>query len=87
MTTLKIQYKCCTDFANRSNISYYPPSSIPTSPTTTLTIGGTDVKATMTVPNKLIDKLASAAARGSETSSKAVAIAEELLPRATPRVT
>lgn len=59
----------------------------PASLITTLTIGGTDVRATMTVPKRLIDKLDSAAALGSETSSKAVAMAEELPPRATPRVT
>ena len=54
---------------------------------TTLNIGGTDVKATMTVPKRLIDKLDSAAALGSETRSNAVAMAEELPPSATPRVT
>ena len=49
-------------------------------------IGGTEVKATVMMPNKDIDKLDSAAALGSETSSKAVAIADEFAPRVTPRV-
>lgn len=54
---------------------------------TVLTTGGTEVKATVRSPNKAIERLESAAARGSETSNRAVAIAEELEPRATPRVT
>ncbi|MCJ1411318.1 hypothetical protein MMC19_005406 [Ptychographa xylographoides] len=54
---------------------------------TTRTIGGTDVNATMTVPNSPIDKLDNAAALGSDTRSNAVAIAEELHPKVTPRVT
>jgi hypothetical protein len=39
------------------------------------------------IPNKLILKLESAAALGSETRSSAVAIAEEFAPKATPLVT
>jgi len=50
------------------------------------TSGGIEVKATMIVPKRLIDKLEKAAARGSEASSIAVPIAEELPPRVTPRV-
>ena len=46
-----------------------------------------DVKATITVPKRLIDKLDSAAARGSDSMSKAVAIADEVPPSDTPRVT
>jgi hypothetical protein len=51
------------------------------------TIGGTDVKAKVIMPNKLILKLDSAAALGSDTSKSAVAIAEEFPPSVTPRVT
>lgn len=51
------------------------------------TIGGTDVNATVIVPNKPILKLDSAAARGSETSKTAVAIADEFPPSVTPLVT
>jgi len=50
-------------------------------------MGGTDVKATVIVPKRLIDKLDSAAARGSDVNSRAVAIAEEFPPKVTPRVT
>jgi len=50
------------------------------------TNGGTEVKATMIVPNRLIDRLEKAAARGSDASSIAVPIADELPPRVTPRV-
>jgi hypothetical protein len=52
-----------------------------------LTMTGTDVKANVMIPNKLILRLDSAAARGSETNKTAVAIAEEFPPRVTPRVT
>ena len=51
------------------------------------TITGTDVNARVMIPNKVILRLDSAAARGSETSNTAVAIAEEFPPRVTPRVT
>ena len=50
-------------------------------------MGGTEVRATMVVPNKPIDKLESAAALGSVTSNNAVAMAEEFPPNAIPRVT
>jgi len=50
------------------------------------TSGGMEVNATMIVPNKLIDRLEKAAALGSEASSIAVPIADELPPRVTPRV-
>jgi hypothetical protein len=46
-----------------------------------------DVKATVMVPKRLIDKLDKAAARGSDTRRRAVAIAEEFPPSVTPRVT
>lgn len=49
--------------------------------------GGIEVKATVIVPKRLIDKLDKAAARGSDTSRRAVAIAEEFPPSVTPRVT
>lgn len=52
-----------------------------------LTMGGIDVNKTVTVPNKLIDKLDSAAARGSVRRSTAVATALELTPKVTPLVT
>lgn len=52
-----------------------------------LAIGGMDVKRTVMVPNRLIDKLDNAAALGSDLSSRAVATAEEFAPRVTPRVT
>jgi hypothetical protein len=48
---------------------------------------GTDVKANVIMPNRLILRLDSAAALGSDTSKTAVAIAEELPPRVTPLVT
>jgi len=51
------------------------------------TIGGTDVNANVIIPNKLIDRLESAAARGSDCSRSAVAIALEFPPNATPLVT
>lgn len=60
---------------------------IPTSPLTALAIGGMDVNNTVIVPNKLIDRLDNAAALGSDLSKRAVATAEELAPRVTPRVT
>lgn len=44
------------------------------------------MNATVIVPNKLMDRLEKAAARGSDMSSSAVAIADELPPRVTPRV-
>ena len=59
----------------------------PTSPATARAIGGTDVRATMIAPKRPIDKLESAAALGSVTSSRAVARAEELPPNVTPLVT
>lgn len=52
-----------------------------------LTSGGTEVSATVIVPNRLIDRLESAAARGSVTNNSAVAIADELPPKVTPLVT
>lgn len=52
----------------------------------TLAMGGMDVNKTVMVPNKLIDKLDSAAARGSVRKRRAVAMAEELAPSVTPRV-
>lgn len=48
------------------------------------TIGGIDVNNTVIVPNRLMEKLDRAAARGSVRKSKAVAITEELAPRVTP---
>lgn len=59
----------------------------PTNESIALTMTGTDVKAKVMIPNKLILRLDSAAARGSETSKTAVAIAEEFPPSVTPRVT
>lgn len=59
----------------------------PTSERTTAASGGMDVKMTVMVPERLIDKLDSAAARGSVRRSKAVANAPELAPRVTPLVT
>lgn len=59
----------------------------PTSDLTVFAIGGMDVKRTVIVPKRLIDKLDSAAALGSERRRSAVATAEEFAPRVTPRVT
>ncbi|MCJ1485934.1 hypothetical protein MMC06_006109 [Schaereria dolodes] len=56
-------------------------------PDTARTIEETDVSATITVLNKLTDRLKSAAARGSDTSSRADAIADEFPHNATPWVT
>lgn len=50
-------------------------------------MGGTEVKTTVMMPNKLIDRLDSAAARGSDSSNNAVAIALEFPPSVTPLVT
>jgi hypothetical protein len=50
-------------------------------------MGGTDVNANVIIPNKLMDKLESAAARGSDNNRSAVAIALEFPPNVTPRVT
>lgn len=47
---------------------------------------GTEVIATVIVPNKPMARLENAAARGSVTRSKAVAMAEEFPPRVTPLV-
>lgn len=52
-----------------------------------LAIGGIDVNNTVTVPNRLIDRLDNAAARGSVLRSNAVAMALELTPKVTPLVT
>lgn len=59
----------------------------PTSDLTAFAIGGIDVNKTVMVPNRLIDKLDSAAARGSVLRRRAVATAEELAPSVTPLVT
>lgn len=50
-------------------------------------IEGTDVNDSVIIPNKLIDKLDNAAARGSDSKRSAVAIALEFPPSVTPRVT
>jgi hypothetical protein len=47
---------------------------------------GIDVNPTVIVPNSPIAKLEKAAARGSVTSNRAVAIADEFPPIVTPRV-
>lgn len=60
---------------------------MPTSTLTAFAIGGIDVNNTVMVPNKLIDKLDSAAALGSDRNSRAVATADEFAPSVTPRVT
>jgi hypothetical protein len=51
------------------------------------TIGGIDVKSTVMVPKRLMLRIERAAARGSVRRSSAVAMADELAPRVTPRVT
>lgn len=71
------QYVCLVNVTHHS----------PTRDRTALEIGGIDVKSTVTVPKRLIDRLDSAAARGSRGRSMAVARADELAPRVTPRVT
>lgn len=58
-----------------------------TSEQTALAIGGTDVNPSVIIPKRLIDKLDSAAARGSDNSRSAVAIALEFPPNVTPLVT
>lgn len=50
-------------------------------------MGGTDVNANVMMPNTLIDKLESAAARGSVCNRSAVAMALEFPPNVTPLVT
>ena len=59
---------------------------LPTKPATILTISGTDINATVTVPKGLMDRLENAAAREPETRRRVVAMAEEFAPRVTPRV-
>lgn len=51
------------------------------------TIGGTVVNARVIIPNRLIERLLSAAALGSATNKSAVAMADEFAPRVTPLVT
>jgi hypothetical protein len=68
-----------------------PPWELPISykPTIALiavTIGGTEVNATVMIPKRAMDSDDNAAALGSETNSNAVAIAEELAPSVTPLV-
>jgi len=58
-----------------------------TKESTALTIGGTEVSASVIIPKRLIDKLDSAAALGSVTNNNAVAIADEFPPNVTPLVT
>lgn len=53
---------------------------------TTDTTGGIEENATVIVPNKPSARLENAAARGSVTSSNAVAMADELPPSVTPCV-
>ncbi len=60
---------------------------IPTKESIALTIMGTDVKANVIIPNKVMLKLDRAAALGSDANKTAVAIAEELPPNVTPLVT
>ena len=59
---------------------------LPTKPAKILTISGTDINATVTVPKGLMDRLENAAAREPETRRRVVAMAEEFAPRVTPRV-
>ena len=51
------------------------------------TIGGTEVNARVMIPKRLMLRLDNAAARGSVTNRRAVAIAEEFPPNVTPLVT
>ena len=53
----------------------------------TVANGGIEVKSTVTVPKRPIDKLLRAAARGSVLRRSAVAMALELMPSVTPLVT
>jgi hypothetical protein len=59
----------------------------PTNESIALTITGTDVKASVMIPNKLILRLDRAAALGSDCSKTAVAMAEEEPPSVIPLVT
>ncbi len=59
----------------------------PTNDRTRVAAGGIEVNSTVTVPNSVMDRLDSAAARGSVLSSSAVAMALELTPSVTPLVT
>jgi len=52
-----------------------------------LTITGTEVKASVMMPNKLMLRLDKAAALGSDCNKTAVAMAEEEPPSVTPLVT
>lgn len=65
----------------------HSPHERPTNERTIATMGGMDVNRTVMVPNRLMLRLDSAAARGSVRRSRAVAMADELAPRVTPRVT
>lgn len=59
----------------------------PTSVLTNVAAGGIEVKSTVMVPKRLMDRLDRAAARGSVRRSTAVPMALELMPWVTPRVT
>ena len=59
----------------------------PTKDRTADVMGGMDVNSTVIVPKSPIERLDSAAARGSVFSRSAVAIADEFAPSVTPRVT
>jgi len=52
-----------------------------------LTTGGTELSERVMMPNRDIERLESAAARGSVTKSNAVAMADEFPPKVTPLVT
>lgn len=59
----------------------------PTIDLTISLIAGTAVNRTVIVPKRLMDRMESAAARGSDCRSRAVAMADEFAPRVTPLVT
>jgi hypothetical protein len=83
-----LQWKGCgTMYKNKSRQTLINSIHKSTSESIARAIGGTDVNPNVIIPNRLIDKLESAAARGSDSSKSAVAIALEFPPNVTPLLT
>lgn len=79
-----VAYHLCEDQTKliASKRCFYKPAR----PAIIFASTGTEVKATVIVPNSPMARLEKAAARGSVTSSNAVAIADEFPPSVTPLV-
>jgi hypothetical protein len=73
-------------YINRLPEAHYRAPS-PTIALITVAMGGMDVKRTVTVPNKIMERLERAAALGSVRRRRAVAMALELTPSVMPLAT